>query len=285
MGLALLLNQIFGKDFAVFSLTIYVLGTIFVTLSFHYLNIKFLQDKKRSGLIAFILSACFSGSGFAYNGAYIRAWFFAVASLITLYLGMSQDNEMMQNTFVILNLVQAFWAPYDATNASVKLRRKSIENQQKAIETNYLQGLLSYIHNGYQVAVDTNFLMHFSSVLLNLFKNTQVHLFVHPTVFAELEGLKGNANREVRARAQGAFDILELFQKGNRMQWTLRQKHGSDFKSADQRIITGVLSEIQNGTKLVFASHDKGAGILARSLNIPVVDPYDDVRQQLKKLK
>lgn len=283
MGLAILLNAIFGDDFQKISLAIHVIGTIVVTLSFHFIN-KLLKNHNRNGLIAFILSASFTGSGFAYSGAYIRAWFFAILSLLSLFIGISADNETAQYIYIISNIVQAIWAPLYAADASFKLKQKSYLNRQKEIETTYFQGLLSYIQSGYQVAVDTNFLMHFSSVLLKLYKNTNVHLYLHPTVFAELEGLKGNNNKEVRKLAQGAFDILELYQKGERMQWTRRQKHGSDFKSADQRIITGVLSEIQSGTKLVFASHDKGARILARSLHIPVVDPNEDYSNQLKKL-
>lgn len=66
------------------------------------------------------------------------------------------------------------------------------------------------------------------------------------------------------------------------MQWTRKQKAGRNFSQADQRIVTGVLAEIQAGTKLVFASHDKGARILARSLHIPVVDPIDSLHKNKK---
>lgn len=285
LGLLLLLGQLFDGDYAVLFLSIHIGGTILVTLSFHFINKKFLQYKNRNGLIAFILSASFTGSGFAYSGAYVRGWLFAISSVATLGYALATKTDEFGYAYVIINIVQAIWAPLYAVDASYKLREKSKKDRQKSIEDTYLQGLLSYIHSGYHVAVDTNFLMHFSPVLLNLYKNTNVHLFLHPTVFGELEGLKGNNKKEVRQRAQGAFDILELYQKSNRMQWTRRQKQGSNFKSADQRIITGVLNEIQSGVKLVFASHDKGARILARSLHIPVVDPNENYKDTVHKVK
>src|SRR5699024_6399647 len=276
-----LLDKLIQSETEMSVLNIGVIIIALIIISFHLINRKF-QGYNRMGLIAFILSLVFPGSGFAYSVAYIRAWLtFGLLVFIFYSAGFADESEVYFNAFAVIYIVQIIWSTIYAINAGRKLRLKNAQRHQKLIEQSYLNDLKSYIGNGYHVAVDTNFLMHFFTILEDLYKQTNVHLFLHPTVFGELEGLKGHKKHEVRWLAQRGFDLLEMYQKGERMQWTRRQKVGQNFSSADQRIVTGVLTEIQHGVKLVFASHDKGARVLARSLNIPVVDPIDTINKKI----
>ncbi|RLL47769.1 hypothetical protein D8M04_00365 [Oceanobacillus piezotolerans] len=255
----------------------------FFILIFYVIN-KWMKERNRIGLIAFFFGIVSPGSGFAYSAAYTYAWItyaLTIASMILILL--SGEQDLYTIIFAIVFIIQAFAGSSYAHRAGRKLRKKRHATDQKAMEKAYLKDLASYIETGHHVAVDTNFLMHFYNVLTDLYENTNVQLFLHPTVFGELEGLKKSENRNTRASAQMGFDVIEMFQKGNRMQWTRKQPQGTNFSSADQRIVTGVLGEIRRGVKLVFASHDKGARILARSLQIPVVDPLEDGVTKVKK--
>mgnify|MGYP001377246677 CR=1 FL=1 len=249
---------------------------------FYGLN-KLLKERRRIGIIALILGILAPGSGFAYSAAFKRAWAVLVLLIISLLLVyFNQDKDLYTYVYAIIFFGQAILSATYAERAQKALRKKKYDNNQKAMENAYFQDLQPYIQTGHHLAVDTNFLMHFHEVLIRIFKETNIHLFLHPTVFGELEGLKKNNNRTVRADAQIAFDIIEMYQKANRMQWTRKQMQGGNFSSADQRIVTGVLSEIKRGVKLVFASHDKGARILARSLQIPVIDPLGNENEKVK---
>lgn len=146
-----------------------------------------------------------------------------------------------------------------------RLRKlKNIKMQEKQ----YKKQLMEYIHKQYDIAVDTNFLMLFDELLLHILQRYSTKLYVSPITFQELEKLKTASDGQTIKRAQNAFDVIEEFQKHNRLYWTKNIKHGS---SNDQRIVLSINEELKHGVKLVFASHDKGARIIARSLSIPVL--------------
>lgn len=253
-----------------------------VMIFFHYINKKF-PSYRRFGFIAFGLSVVFPGGGFAYARAYVRAWLTYGIMMINYYfIAMYPMTGNTAAPFFIVMIIQLIWSTIYASPLIGRFCFNQNKYEENLIETRYLEGLQSYIKQGYQVAVDTNFLMHLFVVLESLFRETNAHLYLHPTVFGELEGLKGNKRHEVRMLAQRGFDVLEMYQKEGRMQWTRKQRAGQNFSQADQRIVTGVSAEMQAGTKLVFASHDKGARILARSLNISVVDPIDSLNKNKK---
>lgn len=256
----------------------FVVWSAFI-LIFYPIN-KWVKERNRLGIIALVLGIASPGSGFAYSAAYKRAWAMLILCVLSIILYF--NDEKYGNVYVIVFLLQAGLGAAYANHASRNLRMKRTKDNQKGIEAAYLKDIEPYIASGHHLAVDTNFLMHFQAVLTRLYNDTNVHLFLHPTVFGELEGLKKSSSRDVRTNAQLGFDVLELYQTGERMQWTRKQKHGSNFSSADQRIIAGVQNEIQSGVKLVFASHDKGARILARSLHIPVVDPLQHQNKNKK---
>ncbi|WP_110112567.1 PIN domain-containing protein [Bacillus sp. CGMCC 1.16541] len=259
-------------------LFIYTFAVCTINVLFIYIG-KWLKDKSRSARLAFFLQIISPGSGYAYASAVVYSWInigLFVCALISMLLIHSDDMKAL--IFLASLLIPAFGSAHYANQARRRIHQKEKEKKQQQREEKmseimnaYRHGLLEHVQRGYHVAVDTNFLMHYHQVLFQLYQEARFDLYLHPTVFGELEGLKKSSDWNTRNAAQLGFDILELYQKAHRLQWTRKD---SRIKDADQRIVMGIASEVKAGTLLVFASHDKGARILARSLHIPAVDPY-----------
>lgn len=162
-------------------------------------------------------------------------------------------------------------------NDRVVLKR---EAKFRKIESTYAYNLKPYIMRNYQIAPDTNFLMIFHELMTELHKKTSVQLAINPIVFNELEGLKLSNNRETAKKAQRAFDVLELYQINHRFAW-LERANVQKLKNPtnDEKILLSIQQAVTEGQKIIFATHDKGARILARSLKIPVVNP---IKQAIK---
>src|SRR5690625_3261018 len=137
--------------------------------AFYGIN-KFMKDRHRVGIIALALSIASPGSGFAYSAAYIRAWLTVILLLITVFLGTIEEGDFFKYSYAVILIVQAIWSTIYADNAGKKLRMKKAKDTQKAIEKAYLNDLMPYINSQHHLAVDTNSLMHFDKVLLELFK-------------------------------------------------------------------------------------------------------------------
>ncbi|SDJ27036.1 PIN domain-containing protein [Salimicrobium halophilum] len=252
---------------------------IALLLLFHFYNKK-AKNLDRSSAIAYLSSLFFTGSGLAYAGSYILAWFYFILIQIAMPIGIYRFSDAGDNfiagmgvAFIVLVFIQANQSSKKAKGHAKLAKEKNFKKHNKETRDNYFDNAVLYISNGFHLAIDTNFAMHFQDVMAKILTETESHVFLHPTVFKELEGLKKNKNKIVRQNAQLGFDIIENFQRTNRLQWTRRPNQNSHFKNPDEQIINGVLNEINHGTRLVFASHDKGARILARSLDIAVLEP------------
>ncbi|MHC8514780.1 PIN domain-containing protein [Sporosarcina sp. OR05] len=96
---------------------------------------------------------------------------------------------------------------------------------------------------------------------------------MHPVVFRELEGLKNNVDSTTRYKAQKGFVIIEKYRNYNRLFLVRENTRDIKYSTADEQIISDLLTKVEEGSKLVFASHDKGARILARRLDISIINP------------
>ncbi|WP_404405118.1 PIN domain-containing protein [Jeotgalibacillus malaysiensis] len=260
------------------------LFTMVLIIGFTFMNRK-LKTFKRSSALAYVLSLLFPGSGLAFAGTYVWSWMYLIllgagAPYLIVYASMN-DNTGIGGIAIIGFIVLFFVQANQSSTAAKRFEKKARTSfyEKRTLETNsiYTENIQTYINQGYHLALDTNFIMHFQPILLNVLQETKAHIFLHPTVFGELEGLKKNESPAVRRNAQMGFDVLEYYQKSNRLQWTRRPKNHNSYNTPDERIVAGVLHEIQLGTPLVFVSHDKGARIMARSLNIPVIDSINKI--------
>ncbi|WP_456277596.1 PIN domain-containing protein [Bacillus sp. AK128] len=243
---------------------------------------KLLKDRIRYPIVAFILQIIFPGTGYAYCGSLIRTVITVFLFVVFTFIPLFVSDNVAGVLFLITVVVPAFSSAAFANKAHSVLKEKRWKTKYSETCESYRSHLNFYINRGHNIAVDTNFLMHYQNLLEDFYKSSSVHLYLHPNVFGELEGLKKNRFKEVRASAQLGFDLLETYQKSNRLQWTRIDPKSKNFTNPDQIIISGIFNEIESGNPLVFASHDKGARILARSLNIPVVDPDYKVQKEIK---
>ena len=79
------------------------------------------------------------------------------------------------------------------------------------------QKLLPYQKENYEFAIDTNILMHEPDLLVYLLENEPVNLCMSMMVFSELDGLKKSNSIATSKRAQTAFDVIEAFQRANKI--------------------------------------------------------------------
>lgn len=184
---------------------------------------------------------------------------------------------------IVMHIITAVVLIKDAKNySSYEMRNKEKISEIKRLEKIYLANMKPFLKGDHYLATDTNFLMLFHNLLQQLNKETNLRLLIHPLVFRELEGLKLSENRQTASSAQKAFDIIERYQIDKRLDWLpnddvnrlLSNNGRRKMTSNDEKIVMSIFNAIQNGRNVVFASHDKGARILARELNIPTIEPF-----------
>lgn len=181
-----------------------------------------------------------------------------------------------------MHLATGFLLLKDASNLSkVESKKlKHIRNFNK-IERTYEYNLQPYIDRNFNIAPDTNFLMLFHELLTKLHRQTSAQIAINPIVFYELEGLKLSNDIDTVKKAQRAFDVIELYQVDERLYWLERVRNDNiKNPSNDEQILLSVQRAILEQQKIIFATHDKGARILARELKIPVVNPIKDQRNE-----
>lgn len=172
---------------------------------------------------------------------------------------------------LVIGLIDAYRNAYTAEyRARYDERMQDIAEQAKFIQ--------QYQEKGHEIAVDTNILMHDSALFIYLLEQFAMNLHMSMMVFNELDGLKKGENPETRQRAQFAFDVIEEFQRADKLHMIKTPRTDEIRKyglsgSPDEKIIGTYLREIEKGKeKLLFLSNDKGARIIARNAGMPIVE-------------
>lgn len=275
MGITLLLREISESS------TVHFLGLfgfhILGILYFGIIHAKMFGKMRKNGRTAVILNFIGFGFGQAYNRQMKKAFLFFAVIIVTIVIG-GLLNATEENWFIWLvialfgiTLLDAYRGSFTAHHrAFVDDRLKNVKERAKT--------LIQYRDNGHEFAVDTNILMHEPDLLVYLLENEAMELYMSMMVFNELDGLKKSSDTETRKRAQLAFDVIEEFQRENKLHLlkTPKTEEISQYGlsgSPDEKIIGTYLREIENGRdKLLFLSNDKGARILARNAGMPIAE-------------
>lgn len=243
-------------------------------LYFRFVHRLIFKNGEQSGGFAAVLTLVGMGFGQAYNRQMIKAAIALV--LFSSYIlvnraGMMEEDISMWIFFgyYALVMVDAGWS------ASKAEKKRLIQNRNKQLQSK-VKAILNY--PDYQFAVDTNILMHEPDLLVYLLEKENMDLYMSMMVFSELDGLKKSENRITRQQAQLAFDVIEAFQRRNKLHIlkTPKTEHIRKFGlggSPDEKIIGTYLQGIKESEhKLMFLSNDKGARIIARNVGMPVVE-------------
>lgn len=234
------------------------------------------RNMRQDGGKAVVLNLIGVGLGQAYNRQLIKGIVFLViflASVIALRIELYTKDEYV---WIFLGIYAILLI--DAYRSSFKAERRSlIQSRTKELQTKS-KALLQYRNQGHQFGVDTNILMHEPDLLVYLLEKESFDLYMSMMVFSELDGLKKNEDPVTRKKAQVAFDVIEEFQRRNKL-YILKTPKTDDIRkyglsgSPDEKIIGTYLRERDQGKeKLIFLSNDKGARIIARNVGMPVVE-------------
>lgn len=227
-------------------------------------------------------AALFGGIGFglgqAFNGQYIKSIIFlaGLTSLPFLLKYFKVNEADPDNNSLILFGVYVIVIIEGAISAKSAFR-KSMNKRKRAVAKVKSSLVEKYIEQGYGIAVDTNVFMHEPAVLIKLIESRPFHLYMSKLVFHELDGLKKSTNVSTRKSAQFAFDVIEEFQKRQALTMLDMATHNERRQfglgdSSDEKIIaTYLAANRKEEHNLIFFSNDKGARIIARNVNMPVV--------------
>lgn len=186
------------------------------------------------------------------------------------FMGFEKHENFMGAA--ILTLVSGFLAYIMADGLNEK---KINETYQKEAVDKY-KTIVPLLKKGITPALDTNILMHEPLMLIAYLRDTNAPLVISKQVFNELDGLKKNSSA-TKKRAQLAFDLLEVFQANNRLglldipSRNQLEKYHLAHSNDDKIIGSYLLAMDKHKTKLAFLSNDKGARIIGRQVNIPIV--------------
>ena len=269
MGLFMLAGNLMDSTVTIWSLASAL--TILFMLYFGLVHWRIFKSWDRSGIFAVILGIVGVGLGQAYNRRMIKGFIFYIIFVIILYTGIFvfDNDEVFKWVFFLFYLFTLFEASRDVKKAEIKYHHDDVRAKAKE--------LLKYRDQGFEFAVDTNVLMHDIDVFTYLLEKKSIDLYVSMMVFRELDGLKKSENPETRKNAQRAFDCIEEFQQEGKLH-LLKLPKKDEIKqyglsgSPDDIIIGTYLREIkQEGRNLLSISNDKGARIIARTVDLPLV--------------
>jgi len=257
-----------GMWFAMISL--HILGILY----FGFIHGFIFREFPRSGPIAGLLSVIGVGVGQAYNRQVKKAIVYLCVYLFSMFIFQQGVLNELLSSFIIMIIV--FISMLDAGFWAAKLEaRRQIKSRWNEIE---LSAPADYRENDYELAIDTNIFMDEPDLLVYLLEEESMDLYVSMMVFNELEDLKNNENLDASETAQTALDIIEDFQKENRL-YLLKTPNTHAIRkyrlgeSADEMIIGTYILELNAGrNKLLFLSNDKGARIIARSVDMPTAE-------------
>lgn len=237
---------------------------------------KIFKKVRHTSRKSVIMNLIAVGMGQAYNRQLVKGIVFFVAFVILIIS--YRVSTFVANYFIVFMV--GFYAIVlidGYRNAFTARRRTLVQLRMKVLEDK-TQQLLKYREQNHKFAVDTNILMHEPDLLVYLLENESFDLYMSMTVFNELDGLKNREGMVTRKKAQVAFDVIEEFQRRNKLhllktpKTDVIRKYGLN-SSSDEKIIGTYLHELHNGhDKLMFLSNDKGARILARNAGMPVVE-------------
>lgn len=229
-----------------------------------------------SDTMAIVLGIFGVGLGQAYNRQLKKALIFL--GIFSAFVAYGHFIDPSQNYSKIIAFVLYILYIIEAARGTKKAARNQIvDNRRKEVEQK-AKTILQYKESDHEFAVDTNILMHEPDLLLYLLEKAGFKLYMSMMVFSELDGLKKSDDIVTRTQAQTAFDVIEEFQRHNKLKLLKTPKTDQIRKyglggSPDEKIIgTYMLEREKNHPKLMFISNDKGARILARNAGIPIVE-------------
>lgn len=243
---------------------------LYLVLSVSSLVLNHRNDRHKSVWLAII----FAGAPQLVSNQWKQGTIIYMVCLLWIFNAKALGFEAHQSFLgaAILTFVSAIMAYMTVDGLNEK---KFNETYQKEAVAKY-QKTVPLLKQGIVPALDTNILMHDLLMLVAYLRDTNAPLVISKQVFNELDGLKKGTG-ETRKRAQLAFDLLESFQEHGRLKLldipnrTKLEKFQLS-NSADDKIIGSYLMDIQrNNSKLAFLSNDKGARIIARQVNMPII--------------
>jgi hypothetical protein len=228
------------------------------------------KPQKRKALT---LSLIGIGFGHAYNGQIVKAFIYSLLIHGVVYAAFYYESRKIFLVGLTLYLIS-----FIATGKNVKFAKLKVRKEIRLKEIKKkLQELVKYKEDGYELAVDTNILMHEPDLLVYLLDHEDMYINLSKSVYKELDGLKNNKSRIVRQQAQLAFDVIEEYQRRERLKMIETPK-GEAMKKyglghdPDDKIIGTYIKETKGGRKLIFLSNDKGARIIARNAGLSVAE-------------
>lgn len=269
MGIFYLAGSLVDGAGAVMSLGI-ALNALFL-LYFGLVHWRIFNSWKNNGLFAIILGIIGVGLGQAYNRRTIKGFIFLIIFVIIMSFaiaGYDEEEKFIPYVWFFFYVFTLFEANRDVNKAEEKAHNDNVKAK--------VRELLKYRDQGFEFAVDTNVLMHDVDVFTYLLEKKSIDLYVSLMVFHELDGLKKSDNHETRRNAQRAFDCIEEFQEVGKLH-LLKLPKKEEIKqyglsgSPDDIIIGTYLREIKKeGRNLLFITNDKGARIIARTVDLPL---------------
>jgi len=257
-----------GMWFAMISL--HILGILY----FGFIHGFIFKEGPIRASIAGLMSVIGVGVGQAYNRQVKKAIVYLCVYLSSMFIFQQGVlNEILMG-LIILGIV--IFSMLDAGFWAVKLEeRRQIKSRWNEIE---LSAPPDYKETDYELAIDTTVFMDDPDLLAYLLEEESMDLYVSMMVFNELEDLKNNEDLDTSETAQTALDIIEDFQKEDRL-YLLKTPNTHAIRtyklgqSADEMKVGTYILELNTGrNKLLFLSNDKGARIIARSVDMPTAE-------------
>lgn len=278
MGINLML-LVFKKDLSFLG---NYAGMWFAMISLHILGILYFgfihgfifREGPRSGRIAGLMSVIGVGIGHAYNRQVKKAIVYLCVYLFSMFI-FQQDvlDEILIGSIIIGIVIFSMLNAGYGTATSEK--RWQIQSRWNEIESNPPP---DYRENNYELAIDTNIFMDEPDLLAYLLEEESMDLYVSMMVFNELEDLKSNGDSLTIKKAETALDIIEDYQKEDRL-YLLKTPNTHAIRkykmgeSAYEKKIGTYIHELKTGrNKLLFLSNDKVARIIARSVDMPTAE-------------
>ncbi|MFC0187272.1 PIN domain-containing protein [Fictibacillus aquaticus] len=223
------------------------------------------------GWRAVLLSAAGFGLGQVYNRQLVKGIIFVLALPVILLI--IRSKEMETNFVMALLLIMLFDAGISAKSARLRVLKLNRKQEVKK----KMERILNHRSEGYGFGVDTNLLMHEPDLMVDLLYHHQFELNVSMQVISELDGLKKSDNPVTRKQAQLAFDVIEEYQKQQKVHllevpdYKTLKNSGLD-STPDAKIIGSYKKRAGGQLKMMFLSNDKGARIIARNAGMSVFE-------------
>jgi len=256
---------------------VYVVGLHVVGfLYFGYLHRRIFRNRKNGEFMSIVLTVLGPGLGQAYNRQMKKA-IVAFILIFTFLVLVQQDVITSENALYVFFGIY-FLIAVDAFMGTKKAYERTLRESRMKILRSKAKKIATHQADEQNFAIDTNILMHEPDFLVYLLENHDMDLYMSMMVFNELDGLKKNDNVITRKKAQMAFDVIEEFQRRNKLHLLKTPKTEAIRKfglsgSPDEKIIGTYLRAIHSDKlNLMFLSNDKGARIIARNVGLPVIE-------------